>query len=188
MQVTTVGEQIRQMLLSLSDTANPELAGQTLVAVPLLRRLHAGRDYQPAWPPGRWQELLEVLRAGSVDGLSTRDYHKDAMQRAEGAERAAGMPAKRQVEFDLLFTGGLLRLVDRLESGKVAPAGLVTDWRPQPVIDDQALEFKDTDLAGGLAPYPATSALGPFVHIDARDYRARWEAPGIVKFRFSPRV
>jgi hypothetical protein len=27
---------------------------------------------------------------------------------------------------------------------------------------------------GGLAPYPATSAHGPFVHLDVRGYRARW--------------
>lgn len=27
---------------------------------------------------------------------------------------------------------------------------------------------------GGLAAYPATSAHGPFVHVDARGYRARW--------------
>ncbi|MFT5140825.1 MAG: hypothetical protein ACI9H8_000052 [Lysobacterales bacterium] len=29
--------------------------------------------------------------------------------------------------------------------------------------------------AGGIGIYPATSAHGPFVHIDARGYRARWE-------------
>ncbi len=29
-------------------------------------------------------------------------------------------------------------------------------------------------LSGGLAPYPATSAHGPFVHVDTRGYRARW--------------
>jgi hypothetical protein len=28
---------------------------------------------------------------------------------------------------------------------------------------------------GGLAPYPATSAHGPFVHLDVRGYRARWK-------------
>ena len=29
-------------------------------------------------------------------------------------------------------------------------------------------------LVGGLATYDATSAHGPFVHVDGRGYRARW--------------
>lgn len=36
------------------------------------------------------------------------------------------------------------------------------------------VEASYPDLAGGLSAYPATSAHGPFVHIDARGTRARW--------------
>ena len=32
----------------------------------------------------------------------------------------------------------------------------------------------DPRLAGGASAYPATPAHGPFVHVDARGYRARW--------------
>ncbi len=32
----------------------------------------------------------------------------------------------------------------------------------------------DPRLAGGASVYPATAAHGPFVHVDARGYRARW--------------
>ncbi len=38
----------------------------------------------------------------------------------------------------------------------------------------EAVEKKNPGLAGGIAMYPATSAHGPFVHIDARGTRARW--------------
>jgi len=37
-----------------------------------------------------------------------------------------------------------------------------------------AVEHKNPDLAGGIGLYPATSAHGPMVHIDARGKRARW--------------
>jgi hypothetical protein len=36
------------------------------------------------------------------------------------------------------------------------------------------VEEKHPELAGGIGIYPATSAHGPFVHIDARGKRARW--------------
>ena len=33
-------------------------------------------------------------------------------------------------------------------------------------------------LVGGCGHYPANSAHGPFTHIDARGYRARWVGSG----------
>jgi hypothetical protein len=36
------------------------------------------------------------------------------------------------------------------------------------------VEAEYPDLAGGLSAYPANSAHGPFVHVDARGVRARW--------------
>jgi uncharacterized protein YcbK (DUF882 family) len=38
----------------------------------------------------------------------------------------------------------------------------------------EAVERKHPELVGGIGIYPATSAHGPFVHIDARGTRARW--------------
>jgi len=36
------------------------------------------------------------------------------------------------------------------------------------------VEAANPGLVGGIGIYPATSAHGPFVHIDARGTRARW--------------
>jgi uncharacterized protein YcbK (DUF882 family) len=38
----------------------------------------------------------------------------------------------------------------------------------------EAVEEAHPELVGGIGIYPATSAHGPFVHIDARGKRARW--------------
>ena len=38
----------------------------------------------------------------------------------------------------------------------------------------EAVERQHPELVGGIGIYPATSAHGPFVHIDARGTRARW--------------
>lgn len=40
----------------------------------------------------------------------------------------------------------------------------------------EAVEEAHPELVGGIGIYPATSAHGPFVHIDARGKRARWGA------------
>jgi hypothetical protein len=38
----------------------------------------------------------------------------------------------------------------------------------------EGVEAAHPDLVGGLSPYKANSAHGPFVHVDARGTRARW--------------
>jgi hypothetical protein len=38
----------------------------------------------------------------------------------------------------------------------------------------EGVEAQHPNLVGGLSAYPATSAHGPFVHVDARGVRARW--------------
>lgn len=38
----------------------------------------------------------------------------------------------------------------------------------------EGVEAAHPDLAGGLSPYNANSAHGPFVHVDARGTKARW--------------
>jgi hypothetical protein len=40
------------------------------------------------------------------------------------------------------------------------------------------VERRHPELVGGVGVYPATSAHGPFTHIDARGYRARWLGSG----------
>lgn len=40
----------------------------------------------------------------------------------------------------------------------------------------EVVEEQHPELVGGIGIYPATSAHGPFVHIDARGKRARWGA------------
>jgi hypothetical protein len=38
----------------------------------------------------------------------------------------------------------------------------------------EAVEAQNPDLIGGLSPYRANSAHGPFVHVDTRGVKARW--------------
>jgi hypothetical protein len=38
----------------------------------------------------------------------------------------------------------------------------------------EGVEWAHPELVGGLSAYPATSAHGPFVHVDTRGTRARW--------------
>jgi hypothetical protein len=38
----------------------------------------------------------------------------------------------------------------------------------------ERVEAEYPSLVGGLSAYPANSAHGPFVHVDARGVKARW--------------
>ena len=53
-----------------------------------------------------------------------------------------------------------------------------TDIRDAKLLATAAdrVEREHPDLVGGIGVYPATSAHGPFVHIDVRGTRARWGA------------
>jgi hypothetical protein len=42
------------------------------------------------------------------------------------------------------------------------------------LIDEAAFRPESQGLIGGLGKYPATSAHGPFVHVDVRESKARW--------------
>jgi uncharacterized protein YcbK (DUF882 family) len=54
------------------------------------------------------------------------------------------------------------------------------DIRDAQVMCDavERVERANPELVGGCGVYPATSAHGPFTHIDARGYRARWTGTG----------
>jgi len=42
----------------------------------------------------------------------------------------------------------------------------------------ERVERAQPELVGGCGVYPATGGKGPFTHIDARGYRARWTGAG----------
>jgi hypothetical protein len=42
------------------------------------------------------------------------------------------------------------------------------------LINAAAAQPAAQGLIGGLGKYPPTAAHGPFVHVDVRDYSARW--------------
>jgi uncharacterized protein YcbK (DUF882 family) len=66
-------------------------------------------------------------------------------------------------------TRGRGRMDDLNRDGRV-------DLKDARVLADAAetVERRHPELVGGIGIYPATSAHGPFVHIDARGKRARW--------------
>jgi hypothetical protein len=42
----------------------------------------------------------------------------------------------------------------------------------------ERVEARYPELVGGCGIYPGNGAHGPFVHVDARGYRARWTGSG----------
>lgn len=63
------------------------------------------------------------------------------------------------------------RMDDLTGDGRATRADARRLYRIADRVADTSLAER---LAGGMGYYPATSSHGPFVHIDARGYRARW--------------
>jgi uncharacterized protein YcbK (DUF882 family) len=71
---------------------------------------------------------------------------------------------------DVIVDANGVGLMDDLDSdGKVT----LRDARVLYAVVEE-VEVQYPELAGGLSAYPANSAHGPFVHVDARGVRARW--------------
>src|SRR5262249_34656530 len=118
--------------------------------------------------------IAELKREGyPIDGLyvmsgfRTPDYNepgvgaggRSAISRHQYGDAADGYPG----------THNPGRMDDLNRDGRGDPAAARALAHAAEMVEEQHPE-----LVGGIGIYPATSAHGPFVHIDARGKRARW--------------
>ena len=131
-----------------------------VLCAPLLDKLELiGDELERRGLPGR----LHVL-----SGFRTPQYN------AQGVGRKGGRARESRHMYgdaaDVIVDANGDGLMDDLDGdGRVT----IRDARVLHAVAE-GVEVQHPVLVGGLSAYPATSAHGPFVHIDARGVRARW--------------
>lgn len=140
-------------------------------------------DQGNVWPKvlvvqPRLLDKLELLRAelekaGLPSRLHIMSGFRTPQYNAQGVGKGGRASHSRHMYGDaadvFVDADGNGRMDDLDRDGKVT----VADAR---VLREAAerVEAEYPALVGGLSAYPANSAHGPFVHVDARGFRARW--------------
>lgn len=116
----------------------------------------------------------ELERRGLPGSLHVMSGFRTPQYNAQGVGRKGGRARdSRHMHGDaadvIVDANGDGRMDDLDGDGRVT----IRDARVLLAVAD-GIEAEHPDLVGGLSAYPATSAHGPFVHVDARGVRARW--------------
>jgi murein L,D-transpeptidase YcbB/YkuD len=127
----------------LRDDASYPVRGQWIAAPRVLRELYANRGFAPAWTSAIARaELERAIRDSAADGLDPEDYHLSALERLRAEAELPGAPEDLWLDYDVLQSDALARLLYHLVFGKLDPAHLAPHWNfYRQVHGDRAAPF-----------------------------------------------
>ncbi len=120
---------MRKYMEDLQRNGTVEVSGVTLFAR-AMNDIYQRHQYSPIWSSiEQVDALLRNLNMIVEDGLDPEDMNFTKLNTyREGITRLNDLTAHDRVEFDILLTEGLTRLIYQLIAGKVDPTHLDTDW------------------------------------------------------------
>ena len=123
------GEMLRERVEGVRDDPAAVVHGEPVAARRALAELYANRGFTPAWTSaGARVELLRAIRDSALDGLDPQDYHLSALEQLYTQTQAPGVPEGLRLDYDILQTDALARLLYHLSSGKLDPTELTPHW------------------------------------------------------------
>ena len=170
------GEMLRERVEGVRDDPAAVVHGEPIAARRALAELYANRGFTPAWTSaGARVELLRAIRDSALDGLDPEDYHLSALEQLYTQTQAPGAPEGLRLDYDILQTDALARLLYHLSSGKLDPTELTPHWdfnrevKPRPA---RAIRAVGDRRAVALRGDRAHEAAAPAVPHAARRARA----------------
>ncbi|NIQ94822.1 MAG: hypothetical protein GWO11_03655, partial [Desulfuromonadales bacterium] len=141
-----LGELVGDSLVSRLEHVETEpvlqMGGRRIVLRNDLLRFYSGNGYDPVWIADRGvkdetEELVEVLRAASEQGLCPEDYHlvyiEELLQlNAEARRYELLLHVRHLADLEMLLTDAFLRYTDHMTAGRVAPDAVMAGWHTRP--------------------------------------------------------
>ena len=139
-QAATGGtERVREIVERVRDDPAQRVRGEAIAARRALPELYANRGFSLAWGSADARaELLRAIRDSAADGLDPQDYHLAALEKladatatpavSSGGLSSGGAPNDLWIDYDLLQTDALARLLYHLIFGKVDPREVTPHW------------------------------------------------------------
>jgi murein L,D-transpeptidase YcbB/YkuD len=122
-------EALRERVERIRDDPSYRVRGHAIAARRALPELYANRGFTRAWTSADARaELERAIRDSAADGLDPEDYHRSALEELRAATALPEAPEETWLDYDVLQTDALARLVYHLLFGKLDPADLDPHW------------------------------------------------------------
>ncbi len=157
-----VVETLRRSVEQLHSTGEVLVAGQKLRSATALPEIYASNDFRLLWRDAANEAaLLGEIAAVGGDGLSSRDYHFDALRAVLAQRQQEPGNAAVAATADLLLTDALLRLAVHLRHGKLDPADGEPRWDLSGTLRGESAAVFVPRIAGGSGVALQLGALRP---------------------------
>ncbi len=128
-EVTPESDLLHRRVEQIRDDPATTVAGAKLAARRLVPELYVRRGFTRAWTQAAAREdLLRAIRDSAADGLDPDDYLLGALERARAEAERPGASLEAQIDYDLLQTEALTRLLYHVIFGKVDPQSFDPNW------------------------------------------------------------
>ena len=128
-------EHLRAHAEQIRDDPAFRVLGAPIAAKRLVPELYERHGFTRIWTaPAAREDLLRAIRDSAADGLDPEDYLLSTLERARAAAEAPGASLDAQIDYDLLLSDALIRLLYHLMFGKVDPR----DFDPELELHAQA--------------------------------------------------
>ena len=127
--VPSASEALRERIEQLRADPDAQVDGVTLAATRLVPELYERRGFTPLWTSSAARDdLRRAIRDSEADGLDPEDYLLSPLERARAAAEAPGATLDAQIDYDVLQSEALVRLLYHLIFGKLDPASFDPNW------------------------------------------------------------
>jgi len=144
-------ERLRARVETLANEPDARVFGVAIASRRALPAVYERRGFRRAFPTAAAsEELLRAVRDSALDGLEPEDYLLSTLEhaRAEVASGAGG--TEGEIDYDLVQTEALIRLLYHLIFGKVDPSDFDPHWNfTRDVGDLEPAEFVNGVLDSG---------------------------------------
>ncbi len=122
-------EHLRAHAEQIRDDPEFRVLGAPIAATRLVPELYERHGFARIWTARAAREdLLRAIRDSAADGLDPEDYLLSTLERARAAAEAPGASLDAQIDYDLLLSDALIRLLYHLMFGKVDPRDFDSNW------------------------------------------------------------
>jgi len=122
-------EHLRAHAEQIRDDPAFSVLGAPIASKRLVPELYARHAFTRIWTtPSAREDLLRAIRDSAADGLDPEDYLLSTLERARATAEAPGASLDAQIDYDLLLSDALIRLLYHLMFGKVDPQSFDPNW------------------------------------------------------------
>ena len=172
-------EQIIENRVESSFDDKPVFANNTILFAQVgITKFYTNRNYELAWHDQKNREdLMASLLLAKEEGLSTKDYHYDAINNLINKSSYRSLSDFDLAELDLLLTDAMILYASNLVSGKVDQSKLRTEWdldknkRPENPDSLLTVTLEQRQVKQTLEVLKPKSYLYDHLKVKLKDYR-----------------